>query len=118
MPKAGGRGWDQPRQQDPDRREQKRVHSELRPPPEQQHGNAVLRDLYTALGTRHHHQGREFDRALYEEALTEAGDELVAARDALKKTQDALDLAWAAIEVLMWDKADQEADDGEHPEAS
>ena len=52
------------------------------------------------------------------EALTEAGDELVAARDALKKTQDALDLAWAAIEVLMWDKADQEADDGEHPEAS
>lgn len=40
---------------------------------EQQHGNEVLRDLYTALGTRHHHDGRDFDRALYEEALAEAG---------------------------------------------
>lgn len=29
--------------------------------------------LYTALGRRHHDEGREFDRALYEEALTEAG---------------------------------------------
>jgi 2-hydroxychromene-2-carboxylate isomerase len=40
---------------------------------EQQHGSGVLRDLYTALGTRRHNDGREFDRALIEEALTEAG---------------------------------------------
>lgn len=40
---------------------------------EQQHGTEVLRDLYTALGTRHHVQGRDFDRALYEESLAEAG---------------------------------------------
>jgi hypothetical protein len=40
---------------------------------EQQFGNAVLRDLYTALGTRKHNQGRDFDRALIVEALTEAG---------------------------------------------
>jgi len=40
---------------------------------EQAHGTAALRDLYTALGTRKHNEGRDFDRALYEEALTEAG---------------------------------------------
>ncbi len=40
---------------------------------EQAHGTAALRDLYTALGTRRHNEGRDFDRALYEEALTEAG---------------------------------------------
>jgi len=36
-------------------------------------GPAVLRDLYTALGTRRHVQGREFDRATYVESLREAG---------------------------------------------
>jgi 2-hydroxychromene-2-carboxylate isomerase len=40
---------------------------------EQQDGNAILRDLYTALGTRRHDQGRELDRATVEEALTEVG---------------------------------------------
>jgi hypothetical protein len=40
---------------------------------EQAHGTAALRDLYTALGTRKHNEGRDFDRALYEEALAEAG---------------------------------------------
>jgi 2-hydroxychromene-2-carboxylate isomerase len=40
---------------------------------EQAHGTAALRDLYTALGTRRHNEGREFDRALYEEALADAG---------------------------------------------
>ena len=40
---------------------------------EQAHGNEVLRDLYTALGTRRHDQGREFDRALLEEALEAVG---------------------------------------------
>ena len=40
---------------------------------EQQEGNAILRDLYTALGTRRHDQGRELDRATVEEALTEVG---------------------------------------------
>ncbi|MGZ8771150.1 MAG: mycothiol-dependent nitroreductase Rv2466c family protein [Aeromicrobium sp.] len=40
---------------------------------EQAHGPEVLRDLYTALGTKHHVEGREFDKALHEEALEEAG---------------------------------------------
>jgi hypothetical protein len=40
---------------------------------EQQHGSEVLRPLYTALGTKRHNERREFDRALYEEALREAG---------------------------------------------
>ena len=40
---------------------------------EQQFGSEVLRDLYTALGTRKHNDGRDFDRALYVEALQEAG---------------------------------------------
>lgn len=40
---------------------------------EQQHGGEVLRDLYTAVGTRRHNQRRDFDRAMYEEALAEAG---------------------------------------------
>ena len=40
---------------------------------EQAHGNDVLRDLYTALGTKHHNEKREFDRELYVEALREVG---------------------------------------------
>ncbi|MCL3818154.1 DsbA family protein [Aeromicrobium wangtongii] len=40
---------------------------------EQQHGPEALRPLYTALGTRKHNEGREFDMALYEEALEEVG---------------------------------------------
>ena len=40
---------------------------------EQKYGNAVLRDLYTALGTRRHNEQREWSRELYVEALTEAG---------------------------------------------
>jgi 2-hydroxychromene-2-carboxylate isomerase len=40
---------------------------------EQQFGNEVLRPLYTALGTRRHEQGREFDRDVIVEALEEAG---------------------------------------------
>lgn len=39
----------------------------------EQHGPEVLRDLYTALGTRRHVQGREFDRAVIEESLAEVG---------------------------------------------
>jgi hypothetical protein len=37
----------------------------------QQHGQEVLGDLYTALGTRIHLQGREIDRSMVEEALEE-----------------------------------------------
>jgi hypothetical protein len=40
---------------------------------EQQSGTGVLRDLYTALGTRRHDQGQELDRAAIEAALAEAG---------------------------------------------
>jgi len=40
---------------------------------EQQHGNGVLRDLYTALGTRIHNEKREYGPELYAEALTEVG---------------------------------------------
>ncbi len=40
---------------------------------EQQYGTDVLRPLYTALGTKRHNEGREFDGELYVEALHEAG---------------------------------------------
>ncbi len=40
---------------------------------EQKYGNAVLRDLYTALGTRIHLGRQESGPALYEAALAEAG---------------------------------------------
>jgi hypothetical protein len=40
---------------------------------EQAAGTGVLRDLYTALGTRRHVEGRELDRAAIVEALGEAG---------------------------------------------
>jgi 2-hydroxychromene-2-carboxylate isomerase len=40
---------------------------------EQKFGNEVLRDLYTALGTKRHNDGRQFDRTVIEEALAEAG---------------------------------------------
>ncbi|MEO8889363.1 MAG: disulfide bond formation protein DsbA [Jatrophihabitantaceae bacterium] len=53
---------------------------------EQKYGNAVLRELYTALGTRRHNDGREFDRELIVEALKEAGlDESLA--DAADSTE-------------------------------
>ena len=40
---------------------------------EQQFGNAVLRDLYTALGRRRHDEEQEFNRDVYVAALKEAG---------------------------------------------
>ncbi len=40
---------------------------------EEKHGQDALLPLYTALGTRRHQDEREFDRAMIEEALTEAG---------------------------------------------
>jgi len=40
---------------------------------EQHSGTGVLRDLYTALGTRRHDQGRDLDRAALVEALAEVG---------------------------------------------
>jgi 2-hydroxychromene-2-carboxylate isomerase len=40
---------------------------------EQQKGVEALRPLYTALGTRKHNEGRDFDRELIVEALAEAG---------------------------------------------
>jgi 2-hydroxychromene-2-carboxylate isomerase len=50
---------------------------------ELQHGNEVLRPLYTALGTRIHHEKQELGPELYHAALTEAGLplELAAAAD-------------------------------------
>lgn len=53
---------------------------------EQRYGTPVLRDLYTALGTRRHNEGREFDRDLVVEALKEIGlDESLA--DAMDSTE-------------------------------
>ncbi len=40
---------------------------------EQHSGGAVLRDLYTALGTRRHDQGRTLDRQALIESLAEVG---------------------------------------------
>ena len=40
---------------------------------EQKYGTPVLRDLYTALGTKRHIERRDFGRELYVEALTECG---------------------------------------------
>jgi 2-hydroxychromene-2-carboxylate isomerase len=40
---------------------------------EQQSGTASLRELYTALGTKRHDEGRTLDRQALLEALTEAG---------------------------------------------
>ena len=50
---------------------------------EQAHGTEVLRDLYTALGTKRHNDGRELDRSLIVEALEEVGlpTDLAAAAD-------------------------------------
>lgn len=40
---------------------------------EQKCGTSALRDLYTALGTKRHNEGRPFDREVYVEALAECG---------------------------------------------
>ena len=40
---------------------------------EQAHGPKALRDFYTVIGTEHHNNGREFDKALYEDVLAELG---------------------------------------------
>jgi 2-hydroxychromene-2-carboxylate isomerase len=40
---------------------------------EQKYGNDALRELYTALGTKRHNEGRAFDREVIAEALEEAG---------------------------------------------
>ena len=50
---------------------------------EQQHGKAKLAEYYTAIGTKKHNEGREFDTDLYAEVLAEVGlpAELVSAAD-------------------------------------
>nr|WP_254052243.1 disulfide bond formation protein DsbA [Aeromicrobium sp. A1-2] len=50
---------------------------------ERAHGSEALRPFYTAIGTKRHNEGREFDQAMYVEALAEAGlpTDLAAAAD-------------------------------------
>jgi hypothetical protein len=52
---------------------------------EQQEGTGVLRDLYTALGTKRHNEGRELDHEVIVEALKEVGLD-VALADAADST--------------------------------
>lgn len=40
---------------------------------EQEHGQAAVREFYTAIGTRRHNEGRDFDSAMFEESLAAAG---------------------------------------------
>ena len=52
---------------------------------EQAHGSDALRDFYTTIGTKHHNEGRRFDKVLYEQVLEEIGlplDLAAAAEDA------------------------------------
>jgi hypothetical protein len=57
---------------------------------EQAHGSEVLRDLYTALGTKKHNEQRDFDRDLYVEALKEVGlpEELADAAESTDYDED------------------------------
>jgi hypothetical protein len=55
-----------------------------------EHGDDVLRDLYTALGTRIHLGRHELDRALYVAALTEVGLDPALADAAESTSYDAL----------------------------
>jgi hypothetical protein len=56
---------------------------------EQRHGSAVLRPLYTALGTRIHVRKEELGRPLFETALAEAGLPLALAEAADDPSYDA-----------------------------
>lgn len=40
---------------------------------EQRHGQEMLREFYTAVGTRHHNDGREFTRELFVEVIDAIG---------------------------------------------
>jgi 2-hydroxychromene-2-carboxylate isomerase len=55
---------------------------------EKAHGTGALRSLYTALGTKRHNEGREFDLDLYAEALTEAGLSVDFAAAAVDESHD------------------------------
>ena len=55
---------------------------------EQQHGTGALRPFYSAIGTKRHNEGREFDIEMYEDALAEAGLPIELAKASVDESLD------------------------------
>lgn len=57
---------------------------------EERHGSDMLREFYTAIGTRHHNQGREFGPELFAEVIEAIGADADLADAASDTSLDAL----------------------------